>query len=306
MLEEQKAEKELITNPKNEFGKTMLGMDSIVEATKKEQDKLLSDYNAIIEIKDEDLKALKEENDLSEQGITVAPRPFKSVTAENNKLNAIKTDLERIIEDQNKKIEDLKSLYEEQTKIGDTLTNETVLLFYRKKIKRLEAEQLKALETKQRLEVRLETIRVATEFEKRRRIVRATYDNEEERYAQDRATLKTIKSTTSLSDRPYSENDFDFGENQGNSIKILKNINNVESGFYLVLAVHSNIAKRNDFVTKVIASGRQDVDFFYDVSTSKYYIYTDKFYSLQEANEALNKKGTRPYNINMSLMKIEN
>jgi len=306
LLEEQKAEKELITNPKNEFGKTMLGMDSIVEATKKEQDKLLSDYNAIIEIKDEDLKALKEENDLSEQGITVAPRPFKSVTAENNKLNAIKTDLERIIEDQNKKIEDLKSLYEEQTKIGDTLTNETVLLFYRKKIKRLEAEQLKALETKQRLEVRLETIRVATEFEKRRRIVRATYDNEEERYAQDRATLKTIKSTTSLSDRPYSENDFDFGEYQGNSIKILKNINNVESGFYLVLAVHSNIAKRNDFVTKVIASGRQDVDFFYDVSTSKYYIYTDKFYSLQEANEALNKKGTRPYNINMSLMKIEN
>ena len=306
LLEEQKAEKELITNPKDEFGKTMLGMDSIVEATKKEQDKLLSDYNAIIEIKNEDLKALKEENDLSEQGITVAPRPFKSVTAENNKLNAIKADLDRIIEDQNKKIEDLKSLYEEQTKIGDTLTNETVLLFYRKKIKRLEAEQLQALETKQRLEARLETIRVATEFEKRRRIVRATYDNEEERYAQDRATLKTIKSTTSLSDRPYSENDFDFGENQGNSIKILKNINKVESGFYLVLAVHSNIAKRNDFVTKVIASGRQDVDFFYDVSTSKYYIYTDKFYSLQEANEALNKKGTRPYNINMSLMKIEN
>ncbi|WP_258774351.1 PorP/SprF family type IX secretion system membrane protein [Winogradskyella sp. KYW1333] len=306
LLKEQKAEKELITNPKNEFGKTMLGMDSIVESTKKEQDKLLSDYNTIIEIKDEDLKALKEENDLSEQGITVAPRPFKSVTAENNKLNAIKTDLERIIEDQNKKIEDLKSLYEEQTKIGDTLTNETVLLFYRKKIKRLEAEQLKALETKQRLEVRLETIRVATEFEKRRRIVRAAYDNVEERYAQDRETLKTIKSTTSLSDTPYSENDFDFGENQGNSIKILKNINNVESGFYLVLAVHSNIAKRNDFVTKVIASGRQDVDFFYDVSTSKYYIYTDKFYSLQEANEALNKKGTRPYNINMSLMKIEN
>jgi type IX secretion system PorP/SprF family membrane protein len=306
LLKEQKAEKELITNPKNEFGKTMLGMDSIVEATKKEQDKLLSDYNTIIEIKDEDLKALKEENDLSEQGITVAPRPFKSVTAENNKLNAIKTDLERIIEDQNKKIEDLKLLYEEQTKIGDTLTNETVLLFYRKKIKRLEAEQLKALETKQRLEVRLETIRVATEFEKRRRIVRAAYDNVEERYAQDRATLKTIKSTTSLSDTPYSENDFDFGENQVNSIKILKNINNVESGFYLVLAVHSNIAKRNDFVTKVIASGRQDVDFFYDVSTSKYYIYTDKFYSLQEANEALNKKGTRPYNINMSLMKIEN
>ncbi len=304
--EEADAEKDLITNPQDEFGKTMLGMDTIVEASKKEQDKLLNEYTSIINIKDEDLKALKEENDLSEQGIAVVPRPFKSVTAENNKLRAIKADLDRVIDEQNEKIEELKNLYEEQTIIGDTLTNETVLLFYRKKIKRLEAEQLQALQAKAQLESRLETIRVATEFEKRRRIVRAAYDNQEERYQQDRATLQSIKKTTSLSDTPYSESDFDFGEEQGSNIKILKNINNVDNGFYMILAVHSNIAKRNDFVTKVVASGRQDVNFFYDVSTSKYYIYTNKFNSLQEANEALNKKGTRPYNVKMSLMKIEN
>ncbi|MCA0132728.1 PorP/SprF family type IX secretion system membrane protein [Winogradskyella alexanderae] len=304
--EQVKAKENLITNPQDEFGKAMLGIDTTVEASKIEQDRLLNEFNTIINVKDDDLKALKEENDLSEQGITVAPRPFKSVTAENNKLKAIKADLDKIINEQNDKIAELKSLYEEQTKIGDTLTNETVLLYYRKKIKRLEAEQLQAVQTRSQLESRLETIRVATEFEKRRRIVRAAYDNEEERYAQDRATLNNLRKTTALANTPYSESDFDFGEEQGNSIKILKNINNEENGFYLVLAVHSNSAKRDDFVKKVIASGRQDVDFFYDVSTSKYYIYTDKFDSLEEANEALNQKGSRPYNTKMSLMKIEN
>ncbi len=64
--------------------------------------------------------------------------------------------------------------------------------------------------------------------------------------------------------------------------------------------------RRNDFVTKVVASGRTDVDFIYDVSTSKYYIYYDKFDNVNQANEAMKSKGNRPYNVKMSLVKIEN
>ena len=51
----------------------------------------------IVAIKDQDLKDMKEENDLSDQGITVQPKPFKSVTAENNALRAIRTDLDDVI-----------------------------------------------------------------------------------------------------------------------------------------------------------------------------------------------------------------
>ncbi len=100
--------------------------------------------------------------------------------------------------------------------------------------------------------------------------------------------------------------DFDFGEEQSSNIQILKNINRVDNGYYLIIAVHRDTEKRNDFVTKVVASGRKDVDFFYDVNTSKYYIYYDKFDSISTANEALKSKGNRPYNTNMSLVKIEN
>ncbi|OZV68455.1 PorP/SprF family type IX secretion system membrane protein [Winogradskyella aurantia] len=302
---EEQADMELINNPKDERTKAMLAITQQAEASLASQKVLLQQLDSLVIVKDTDLKALKEENDLSEQGITVQPRPFKSITAENNRLNAIKSDLEAIIKDRSEKIKDLEALYEE-TIVGDTLTNDVVLLHYKKEIKRLKAEQLKASQTKTQLDVELERIRVATEFEKRRRIKRASFDTDEKRYLQDRAMLKNIKETTSLSDTVLTREDFDFGEDQGNNIKILKNINKVDNGYYMIIAVHSNVDKRNDFLTKVVASGRKDVDFFYDVNTSKYYIYYEKYNDISEATKALEAKGSRPYNSKMSIVKIEN
>jgi len=302
---EDKAKNELITNPKDEVGKALLDITQQAEDTKKSQNDLLKQFDDIVGIKDKDLKDLKEENDLSEQGIAVQPKPFKSITAENNKLNKIKSNLDDIIKSRNEKIDKLQELYDDNFE-ADTIYNDEVYLHYRKKLKQLKTEQAEAIAIKSQLEVQLEKITVATEFERRRRIKRAAFDNEEERYIQDRAALQNIKSTTTVSNSVLKEEDFDFGEEQSNNIQILKNVKNVENGYYLVIAVHTDKEKRNDFVTKVVASGRTNVDFFYDVNTSEYYIYYDKFNSIEEANEAMKAKGNRPYNKNMSLVKIEN
>ena len=305
ILAAEKAKEDLISNPKDELGKSMQELAKSTEDSKVIQNELLAKFDNIIGIKDKDLKDLKEENDLSDQGIEVAPRPFKSITAENNALNAIKSDLDNMIKTRSEKIEELKTLYDQRTRVKNTELDE-VNLFYKDKIKRLSEEQLKAVQTRAQLDSKLETIRVSTEYEKRRRIKRAAFDNEEDKYSQDRATLKNIKETTTLSKIPLKVEDFDFGEEQGNNIKILKNIKNVESGYYVVIAVHSNTKKRDDFVTKVVASGRTNVDFFYDLNTSKYYIYYDKSDSIESANEAMKSKGDRPYNEKMSIVKIEN
>ena len=283
----------------------MLSITKQTEDAKKSQTDLLNQFDDIVGIKDKDLKDLKEENDLSEQGVTVQPKPFKSITAENNALNAIKSNLDNIITTRNKKIDELQELYDDNFE-ADTLYNDEVYLHYRKTLKRLKTEQAEAISAKTQLEVRLEEIRVATEFERRRRIKRAAFDNEEERFSQDRTTLQNIKQTTALTSSILKEEDFDFGEEQSNNIQILKNVKNVENGYYLIIAVHTDVEKRNDFVTKVVASGRTNVDFFYDVNTSEYYIYYDKFNSIEEANEALKSKGNRPYNKKLSLVKIEN
>ena len=84
------------------------------------------------------------------------------------------------------------------------------------------------------------------------------------------------KKITEVSSQAYKTEDFDFGEEQPDNIQILKNISHAVEGYYLIVAVHREIEKRDDFVTKVIASGQADVDFFYDTNTSKYYIYFHK------------------------------
>ena len=118
--------------------------------------------------------------------------------------------------------------------------------------------------------------------------------------------MKNLKAATTLNSKTFKEKDFDFGEQLSANIQILKNVKNVDNGYYVVLAVHTNVIKRNEFVSKVIASGHSDVDFFYDVNTSKYYIYYDKFESIEQANKALQQKGNKPYNQKLSLVKIEN
>ncbi len=308
LLEEQKAKEELITNPKDEFGKAMDALTQQTEASKAKQNELFEKIDDIVTIKNQDLKDLKEENDLGEKGIAAEPKPFKSITDENNRLKSMIANLDNVIESRNQEIEELKKLYKdkyESQKAIDTVYLDEVYMYYNKTLNRLTAEQIEAKQAKIKLQLELEDINVATEFERNRRIKRALYNNEEERYAIDRATLKNIKSTTSIGQVLKTE-DFDFGKEQSSNIQILKNINRVDNGYYLIIAVHRDTEKRNDFVTKVVASGRKDVDFFYDVNTSKYYIYYDKFDSIEAANEVLKSKGNRPYNIKMSLVKIEN
>ncbi|MFT4611687.1 MAG: type IX secretion system PorP/SprF family membrane protein [Glaciecola sp.] len=305
LLAEQKAKEELISNAQDKLGKSMYEITQQTEDSKTTQSNLLEDFDSIVDIKDKDLKYLKEENDLSEQGITVGPKPFKSIREENNKLELIKSQLDIVIKNRNKKIKELKALYEDKFE-ADTIINDEVYLYYQKALKRLESEQLQAIKAQSRLEVRLADIKIATEFERRRRIKKAAFDNEEERYSQDRITLLDIKKTTALTTTPITSDDFDFGEKQSNNIQILDNVQNVDNGYYLVLAVHTEVSKRNDFVIKVVASGRSNVDFFYDVNTSKYYIYYDKFESIEDANRALESKSDRAYNKQLSLVKIEN
>jgi type IX secretion system PorP/SprF family membrane protein len=305
LVSNKKIKEDLISNAQDELGRSMYKIAKQTEISKTTQSKLFEDFDTIINIKEKDLRDLKEENDLSEKGITVGPKPFKSITAENTKLEIIKSQLDDVIKNRIEKVKELKALYDDKFE-ADTITNDVVYLYYKKALKRLESEQLKAIEAISKLKIRLADIKKATEFERKRRIKKAAFDNEEERYSQDRITLKSIKQTTTFNSISIESKDFDFGENQSNNIQILKNVQHVDNGYYLVLAVHTEVIKRNNFIIQVVASGRSNVDFFYDVNTSKYYIYYDKFENIEDANRALELKGSRPYNQQLSLVKIEN
>jgi hypothetical protein len=279
---------------------TKLAVDSKIE-----QEELIIKLNETVASREKDLRDLKQENDLSEQGIYTEPKPFKSVSAENAALESLKVQIDDVIKSQDIKIKELEDLYKERLKKVPN-AQDKINLIYLNEILILKEAQAKAKRSKETLVSELESIKIATEIERKRRIKRAAYDNEQDRYNKDRATLKLIKQITEVSTVPLKESDFDFGEERSDNIQIIKDVRNVESGYYLVIAVHDDVAKRDEFLTKAIAAGQNNINFFYDVATSKYYIYYDKFEDIDSARNAMNSKGSTPYNGRMSMVKIEN
>src|SRR5690606_16850060 len=284
-------------------GRAMQELTELTADSRIKQQELLVRLRETVASREQDLKDLKQENDLSEQGIYTEPKPFKSISEQDAALEAIKIDLDNAIKTQGDKIAEIEKLNDERRKTVRN-ANDSINASYLSMIQTLKAEQMQAINTKESLLATLETIKEATEIERKRRIKRAAYDNEQDRYAKDRATLNTIKQNTPLSATPYNESDFDFGEEQSN-IQILKGIANVDNGYYLVLAVHSDVEKRDDFLRKVVASGEGNIDFFFDVATNKYYIYKEKFDTIGQANNVLQNKGNKPYNSKIAIVKIE-
>jgi type IX secretion system PorP/SprF family membrane protein len=288
--------------PKDEIGKTMDNLSKNLEDSKRKQQQLLTRLDASVANKEKALKDLKDENDLSDKGIVKTTVEFKSTAGENAELESIKAQIAQVNKEQAASLEEFNRLYAERLK--KTPKNDLVNQNYLKTIETLKAEQVKAEQSNAALITTLEKIKVETEIEKKRRIKRAASLNDQDRLAQDMATLKRIKETTKVSAVPPTASDFDFGDNQAN-MQIIKNNKNVESGYYVILAVHSDSQKRDAFVTKTVASGDKNVNFFYDSNSSKYFIYEAKFDNLQEATQVLEDKGSKPYNSKMVIVKIE-
>lgn len=302
---ENNTEEQQIPEADDEAAKNMSVLVNETEDAKKSQEALMKQLSEKIAVKQKDLDDLKKENDLSEQGVYLAPKPFKSLTAENQALETLKDDIDKTLENQNIKIVELETVYlKRKKKIKDKA--DPINAFYLKTLERLKSEQAQIVTAKRDLVLNLEQIKEATDFERKRRIRRAAYDNQQDRFNKDKAALARIKKFTDESAVPLQKEDFDFGEEQTKNIQIIKNVLNEEPGYYMVIAVHNSAEKRDEFVTKVVASGEKDVNFFFDVKTNKYFIYYEKFDSISQAKNALDEKGSKPYNSKMSLIKIDN
>ena len=299
------AEKLLISNPTDNVGKSISALTLETERSNETQIQLIVDLESAVAIKENDLKELKEENDLSEQNIYVAPKPFKSLSEENEAIERLKISLDTIRSDQNKKIAALESLLAERV-ISFTDPIDETNLYSKNKINILKLEQEKAIRNRDLLVSSLEQISIATDFERKRRIKRATFDNAQDRYTQDRNTLDSLKQNVTLRINQLSLELIDFGRERNNNIQILKNIEQTESGYYLILAIHSTVIKRDKFLVQVISSGNKEVDFFFNVSTSEYYIYSKRFDNINETQRELASKSDEPYNEKLNIIKIEN
>ncbi|MBF7092849.1 PorP/SprF family type IX secretion system membrane protein [Flavobacterium sp. ALJ2] len=289
---------------KDESAKSIDNLTNMFDSSYKTQTDLLNQLTVTVSKKQKDLNDLREENDLSEKGIYKEPKPFKSVASENSELEALKLQIAQVNREQKDALDRLTNLYNERLKKVPN-KNDALNKSYLAKIEALKVEQLKAERENTDLIASLEKIKLETEIERKRRIKRAAFENDQGRYQQDVAALKRIKETTRPSSTLLTANDFDFGDEQSN-MQIIKNVKNAQSGYYLIIAVHSSSDKRDQFLTKAVSAGQSDINFFYNVSSSKYYIYYEKYDNLTDASKALEAKGNKSYNGKMSIVKVEN
>ncbi|VXB29615.1 conserved hypothetical protein [Flavobacterium sp. 9R] len=289
---------------KDESAKAIDNLAKQAEESSKMQQSLIAQLDQKVANKAKELRDMKEENDLSEQGIVREPQEIKSTSNDNAAIESLKSQIAALNKMQEDNIAKIKNLFDDRIKKGASATD-ALSVSYLKSIDQLKAEQAASVQSNSKLVQTLENIKVAVEIEKKRRIKRANSLNDTDRLAQDQATLKRIKETTKVSATPLKESDFDFGEEQSN-MQIMKRVSNTPSGYYMIMAVHKDIAKRDAFLTKAVASGMKNVAFYYDANTSSYYIYSTMFDNLQEAQQEMKTKASNPSTSKMVIVKVEN
>jgi hypothetical protein len=102
-----------------------------------------------------------------------------------------------------------------------------------------------------------------------------------------------------------STSNLDFSESP-NIIKIIKNIKTIDSGFYLILGAYADITKRDLFIDDLKSNGINDIGFFFDSVSNKYFIYHKKFDTLDTAKLELQSSATLAYKGRMAIIKVEN
>jgi type IX secretion system PorP/SprF family membrane protein len=280
---------------------------NILDDSNKTLQQSLSRLDSIAKSRLKALDEMKKENDDSERGVvSTVVKPFVNASIERKALESLKQEIADASKDRNKFLSEYEGLLNERLKKVPN-KNDAINQSYLRKIESLKGDKLKAEQFNTDLISKLEKISVDTEIEKKRRIKKAVFQSGQGLYEQDRQALKRIKETATPTSVVLKPTDFDYGDdNDQSNMQILKSVDNAKSGFYLILAVHKDVSKRDAFLTKVVSSGEKNIDFFYSVNSSKYFIYVDKYDSVEQATRALESKGSKAYNGKMFVVKIEN
>jgi type IX secretion system PorP/SprF family membrane protein len=298
-LAKEAQEKEQASKSKED--KALDQMKSIVDDASKSNKELLDKLTKTVNEKEAELQELKDLNNDPSKAATQKPKEFVSSSVQVKALNDLKNELSESSKTQTVLINNLEEQFATLPNKTDKLISE-----FNKKIQNLKAEALKSDQFRIDLIAKLDKIKVESDIEKKRRIKRAESLNLQGQYSIDREALRKIRENTQPTTVALKVTDLDFGDIGKNEVQIIKKVENIDSGYYLILAVHDDVVKRDAFLAKLVASGKRNVDFFFNKSTGKYMIYLEKYFELNDAKRALETKDDKPYNSKMTMVKVEN
>lgn len=116
------------------------------------------------------------------------------------------------------------------------------------------------------------------------------YQKTAEENQKDVATTATLPEASEIR-KQLNENVVD--EKHPTRMEIIRNLKDLEDGFYMVAHVTDDAAQRDAYAIKLTDAGETKTSFFYNVNTLSYYVYTKIF---QTADEAIYEYKTKVNN----------
>ena len=304
----------------------------VLEANKNIQDILISKLDSLVITMGDDLEILKSKDiDDLQESKNLEKDSYKNIGDTNGMIFELKRDLadnrkiytglmakvQRITLEENHQY---KKKVNENQKIKNNPSEAAELLAVIKNIKiKQEANERR----NKQLFTKIDSISIQKSVELKRRISKATFYSSEARDYDDklaqvklkRYQKKAVETNKNLA--AHSENkptadqikktlkDKDFNERKAVKMEVLRNLNEVEDGFYIVADTFAEAELRDVFARKLTDSGEINTGFFYNVNIFAYYVFTKRFKNANEALFEYNlKKENRLYK-NMFIVQIE-
>ena len=280
----------------------------ISERTKK-SDELIKKLDSIVKERDLDLKAFIAEDDPNYRG---PARKFVSTTQQNAELNALKSQIssnKKVFDDLIFDFENANRARLNELKESGLNSEEAKELndYYESVLTDLKNKKQKYIELEKAADLKIKQINEEKEEERQRRIKRAQYDSEQQRIEKDQNNLENIKNAASSGQTQGQEVSGNLLDNEPitNDIPIVQKMNNVASGYYMVLGKFKDTKQRDAFIKQVVSEGGTSVNQFYNIYDATYYVFLGKYDELGSATKELSKRGTKSYNKKMKIVQVQ-
>ena len=170
---------------------------------------------------------------------------------------------------------------------------------------------------------KIDSLGIEKKAELTRRISKATFYSAEARDFDDKlaqAKLKRYQKNALISNENPPERaknlDNNFTETVVNKdlseikkttkIEVLKNIEAVKNGYYIVAKTFTEAKERDEFTLKLTDSGEINTNFFFNINIFTYYVYSKIYQNIDEALLECKEKKGNPLFENMFIVQIEN
>ncbi len=287
----------------------------ILDANKKIQEVLIGKLdslavvmeNDLVDIKNKDIETIEESKKLEKES-------YKNISETNKLLTQLKQDLaenRKIFSGAMMKVQRLtvQENQEYKKKVRENLSNKDLASI--DEINKLNEGQLANEEKNKVVLTKIETIDAEKKNELKKKISKATFYSSEAREYDDKLAMVKLQRyqnnvTNNGKDVASSEEKLESTEirkklnevivdtSKPTNIEVIRNLKELEDGYYLVTKVFSDAKERDEYALKLTDAGETKASFFYNINNFMYYVYSKKFTMADEAIYEYNLKLNKP------------